>query len=186
MVICKSFLCKIWGCSILLCGNLWGFSPSKVSRYTVWPLVDVEIYVMYFLSWQSTAAIWLIQRMVNQTAKFRQKATYSCNTGYNLVGDSNHERSEISSGTNFWLKWCSVPEWQTSICVNIYLLFLPIAPYNMMVLASKSFATLLLDAKLIVRLKNKTMLEISTCGMSPPTVLCVLVSLSWGSAEWWH
>ena len=32
---------------------------------------------------------------------------------------------------------------------------------------------LLLDAKLIVRLKNKTMLEVSTCGMSPPTcALC--------------
>ena len=38
--------------------------------------------------------------MVNHTAKFRQKATYSCNTGYNLVGDSNNEHSEISSGTN--------------------------------------------------------------------------------------
>ena len=132
---------------------------------------------MYFLSWQSTVAIWLIRRMVNHTAKFRQKATYSCNTGYNLVGDSNNEHSEISSGTNFGPKWwCfSVAGWQTSICGNIYVLFLPIAPYNMMVLASKSFATPtpFLDAKLIVRLKNKTMLEISTCGMSPPTcALC--------------
>ena len=38
---------------------------------------------------------------IDHTATFRQTATYSCNTGYNLVGDSNHERSEISSVTNF-------------------------------------------------------------------------------------
>ena len=97
-----------------------------------------------------------------------QTATYSCNTGYNLVGDSTRtcqatgnwsgsaptcegmllhsvylwsfcEHSENSSKTIFG-PWCfSVAGWQTSICVNIYLLFLPIALYSTVVLASKSY-----------------------------------------------
>ena len=42
---------------------------------------------------------------------------------------SFYERSENSSETIFGPKWCfSVAGWQTSICVNIYLLFLRNAP----------------------------------------------------------
>ena len=100
----------------------------------------------------------------------RQTATYSCDTGYNLVGNSTrtcqatgnwsgsaptcqgmllhsvylwsfHEYSEISSETIFGPWWFSVAGWQTSKCVKIYLFFLPIAPYSTAVLASESIRT---------------------------------------------
>ena len=135
-----------------------------------------------------------------------QTAHYSCNTGYNLVGNSTlvcqatgnwsgsaptcegmllHsvylwsfcEHSENSSKTIFG-PWCfSVAGWQTSICVNIYLLFLPIALYSTVVLASKSCHThslLMRLAELIVLLKNEEkLLEVSSCDMSPASMCSV-------------
>ena len=45
--------------------------------------------------------------------------------------------------------------------------------FGFQIICHTPFLTSFLDAKLIVRLKNKTMLEVSTCGMSPTTcALC--------------
>ena len=73
--------------------SLTHYTSSYGLVILLWPLVDVIIYMMYFLTLTAVVCGNLTDPangQVDHTAgtTFGQTATYSCNTGYNLVENS--------------------------------------------------------------------------------------------------
>ena len=100
--------------------SLTHYTSSYGLVILLWALVDVIIYMMYFLTLTAVVCGNLTDPdngSVYHTAgtTFGQTATYSCNTGYNLVGDSTLSCQAIGNWSG------SAPTCQGMLLHSVYL-----------------------------------------------------------------